>query len=164
MHKNFGTMKHILIITLLLTVFGRVSAQTTDPFREMQDAFTRMRQWQQQLMEQGFGNAFTFPGGDSSSFYFHIDTTFSGNGSFHFSPFDQNGTGDSFFDEADAFFRQFFGESPLGQYRQQMPNAPGDDGNTPPEDGLLPEERLRQEQPAPSKSPSRLPNKNTIRI
>jgi hypothetical protein len=155
-------MKHILIITLFLTVSGRVCAQTADPFREMEDAFNRMRQWQQQLMEQGFGNAYTFPGGDSSSFYFHIDTTFSG--SFDFSPFDQNGMGNSFFDEADAFFRQFFGESPLGQNRGQQPRVQGDDGNTPPEDGLLPEERLRQEQPAPSKSPSKLTNKNTIRI
>lgn len=167
-------MKNALFVALGLLISAPVFCQQADPFeemgRQMNEAFERMRQLQERMMQQGFGNAFTMPDGDSSFFYFHIDTTFSGDGDFHFSPFGNDGMGGSFFfgDPGDIF-RDFFNGSPFEQPFTR-PSEPADDGNTPPDDGLLPEERLRNRENAPKqesqpkKTPSKKPDPNVIRI
>ncbi len=160
-------MKCTLITAFFIAVAGSIcpaTAQTYDPIREMEDALKQMRAWQQQMLEQGLGRSFGSPQGDSSFFYFHIDTTFSGDGAFRFSPFGNDGLGDSFFFDGDSFFRQFFEQSPFEDFfRSPDPNA--DDGNLRQnDDGLLPEERLRQQESQKPKSPPKPSDRQVIRI
>ena len=116
----------------------------------------RMLEMHRQMMQEFqnnpfFSQEFTLPGADSSSFFFRIDTTFSGPG------------------DAQSFFRAFpFGDRAIQQFFGfDAPDPRGDRRPGEPEgdDGLLPEERLRLEKKAPdARAKAKKPDLKTIRI
>jgi len=146
---------------LLITLFSAslAFAQQPDPFG---DALRRMdSQMRRGLPPADSSSAnsffFSFPNQGDTSFFFQFDTTFSnGSGSFffHFSPMPGEGS-QNFSPMADPFgleqmMQQFFNmgmgfDNPFMNPLQAAP--PADDGNRQSEDGLLPEERLRQDAP-----------------
>lgn len=158
-------MQNKLILPALLIFVGISSmacGQTRDPFRDMQDVFDRMQRWQQQLQEGSWSQRFESPGGDSSFFYFRIDTTFTIEDGFPGSPFGDQGFGGSFFFDGNSLFQQFFEGSPFEEFFDSPQLRPDMRGRRQESEGeLLPEERLRQQEgnsrhsapPEPRKSP-----------
>jgi hypothetical protein len=142
----------ILLLALLIPMLG--AAQTND---SMTERFEQMMRRMEAQMRQGMPFDTTFEHGqlqfspDSSSFfYFRMDTSFNGMGSefFDFSPFgspNQDG-----FQDFDRLLDQFFkGTTPFTP-RSNPEDFPIDDGELSGDDGLLPEERLRQETEKPN--------------
>lgn len=173
MRNLFFTWKKILPLALLLPTL--LPAQTTDPVFEQMDQL--MRRFQEQ-MRRGMSFDTSFQGGqfryapDSSSyFYYHIDTSFNGIGDaqfFRFSPFGESLQGG--FPDMDSLFEQFFGRmTPPDQRQGYDGDFPADDGQQEPaDDGLLPEERLRQQEKQPDsarKKPAQpeKPAKSTVK-
>ena len=141
--------KGILLLGFTCVLFAlplQVAAQERSILEEMQQ---QLQQMQQRMMQglQGFGD-----GMDSSGLSFHFDTSFNG-GSAHFFQFSPPGdslsTNPSGLEE---FFREMFdfGGSSGSAGAQTFPR---DDGNMPhPDDELLPEDRLRQQNQQPADS------------
>lgn len=161
-------MQNRLILPLLFLFVGVITSacgQTRDPFRDMQDIMDRMQRWQQQLQDGQWGQRFGSPNGDSTFFYFRIDTTFSSDGGLRGSPFGDEGFGGSFFFDGNSLFQRFFEGAPFEGFFDfpQMPHGRPESPET--EDGLLPEERLRQqERPVKPSTPKKSPPPATIRI
>jgi hypothetical protein len=173
-------MKQRILIALGCLLAQLAVAQQQRQAPSLQDLQREMLDMQRRMFEQfergGFGNnLFAFPEGRDSAFFFHFDTTFSGNGfsgSFRFGPFggfeaDSSGQRGGFGD-LDRMFQQFFNFGDM-----MMPKLPdSEEDNTPSDsDGLLPEERLRKEEEAQKtgKSQDKTPQKpkpkiKTIRI
>ncbi|MCB0523494.1 MAG: hypothetical protein R3A50_15105 [Saprospiraceae bacterium] len=150
-------MKYLFSITLFCLAGSSVFAQTDNKSSE-KDFQQQMQEMQQQLMEQfqklGLDNmSFSFPDNLWDSTYsFHLDTFIDGErmGShFFFSPFGQDS---SFFKglfDDDSFFKGFqpFGDGSgwtfppdFGQWNDENSAIEA------PDDGLLPEERLRKQE------------------
>jgi hypothetical protein len=142
-----------------------------------------MMEMQRQMMQQFGWNEGLFQGDNQmrfdTSFSFRWDTTFSdGNGSFFFrlgpQGIDTSGRmNQGMFPDMGSFFDDFFKSFDLPQQNGQWYGFPDENQNMPesPEnDGLLPEERLRKEEDTNQKSPTQpaTPNKKpklkTIRI
>lgn len=163
-------MKKFAKTALLLMLASSLAAQTTkEP--SMPDLLQEMQKMHQQLMQQfrnitpgGFDNgAMTW----DTSFTFRIDTFFNGamqQGDFFFSPF----SGDT------SFFHQFWKadpfsweDNPFGDLRLVMPPGFGFPENEENEaledrgDGLLPEQRLRNE-PGVPETPPATPEKQAV--
>lgn len=147
-----------LLVCALLALSGQTFAQTSDPFRDFDQMFEQMRRqmlgspggmpadslWTQRGGQRQF---FQMSPDSSSYFYFHVDTSFGGNGSSQFFNFrfggPQNGTSGSpeierMFQQMEEMQRQLWGGSPRLQPRGAEPEES--------EDGLLPEERIRQQE------------------
>jgi hypothetical protein len=114
-----------------------------------------MREMQRQMMEQLRNSPFDDPNFAvpqwDTTFQFRFDTTFEGGGMsqfFRFSPFGIDTTMRKDFLDFNKFFDGFFNLD--GRYFQpdsDVQDFPQDDGLAPRnDDGLLPEERLRQEE------------------
>lgn len=169
--------KTALLSFFVLTLGQKVFAQTESPsFRDME---RQMQELQRQLMDQLRNNPFNDPNFAmpqwDTTFFFHFDTTFEGGNMSHFfrfSPFDSDSTMQDGFLDFGQMFDQFFNSD--GQFEQHdygIHDFPRDDGNAPDtDDGLLPEERLRQQEEleksgkkaAPAPKPD--PKIKTIRI
>jgi hypothetical protein len=153
-------MNRLASFLILLALSLSATAQNNDPFRDLNQAFEQMRQQMlrglpdmqpdTQQHKGGSSDFFQFSPDSSTYFYYKIDTSFGGgSGSTHFfqfSPFggqsnpQSNSTMPSIEDmmrQMEAMQRQFFSD-PWGSPRSMEP--------TEPEDGLLPEERLRLEE------------------
>jgi hypothetical protein len=160
-----------LLFGLLLPLFS--VAQTEEPL------FDRLDQWMRRMddqMRRAMPFDSLFNGGrlqvspDSNTFfYFRIDTSFGGNQRefFDFSPF-ENFNYEEFFGNKfpgfDNLFDNLFSNPFSRPNPRDRPDFPADDGNqSPDDDNLLPEERLRQqEEKTPAKKPE--PKVKTIRI
>lgn len=155
--KNFAKTSLFLLLTTAL------SAQTPkEP--SMPDMLQEMRQLHQQLLQQfreitpnGFDN-----GGMTwdTSYTFRIDTFFNGarsDGGFFFSPFGGDSTFFHQFWKADPFS---WDDNPFGGFRLAIPPGMGFPENEENEaledrgDGLLPEQRLRNESGVPETPPA----------
>jgi hypothetical protein len=166
-------MQNKLILPALLIFVGvstMACGQTRDPFRDMQDVFDRMQRWQQQLQEGSWSQRFESHGGDSSFFYFRIDTTFTSEGGFPGSPFGDQGFGGSFFLDGNSLFQRFFEGSPFEGFFDVPQMSPDMRGRRKESEGeLLPEELLRQQEGSPQRkappaAPRKSPPPGTIRI
>ncbi|MFN8301562.1 MAG: hypothetical protein U0U46_03650 [Saprospiraceae bacterium] len=153
-------MKKTTLLLIALFSASLAFAQQPDPFG---DALRRMDSQMRRGLppaDSSSGNTFyfSFPQQTDSTYFFRFDTTFSnGSGSFffQFSPMPGQGS-EQFSPMTDPFglqqmMQQFFNfgmgfDDPF--MLQGMP--PADDGNRQSEDGLLPEERLRQSAPPPA--------------
>ncbi len=124
------------------------AAQDRSSLEEMQQ---RLREMQRQMMQglDDLRSAMPDVSSDSNGIYFHFDTTFSGDGAhfFRFTPPGDSMRGGSGLED---FFRDFFDfTSPFGDNPSTTQPFPKDDGQLPhPDDELLPEERLRQQEGA----------------
>lgn len=123
----------------LLTFVFSATAQSSDPFEEMERAF-------QKMMDQ-MRTGMSFGPGQDTTIYFRWDSLqHNGNGGFFFRFNPQAlgvrpGAEFDFYEEMDSLSRQL-DRAMFGQRHQ----LPADDGANPKtEDGLLPEERLRLE-------------------
>ncbi len=175
-------MKNLLVLFIGIFCTNLAFAQTPDPFG---DALRRMNDQMMRGLPFGDSSAahsqfFSFPA--DTSFFFQFDTTFSdGTGSFffHFGPMPGQGGQGNFTDPfgMEDMMRQFFnfGQGFDNPFFMPDPNAPpADDGDQQNSDGLLPEERLRQQQtpdgktapakPAPKPKPKKEDEIKTIRI
>lgn len=173
----------VIISLLFFSLFfcEKSSAQTQSP--SLDDLQRQMLEMQRQLMEQLRNSPFNDPNFAvpqwDTTFFFRLDTTFEGGSMsqfFRFSPFGNDTTMSKGFFDFDKFFDGFFNLD--GRYFQpdhDTQDFPQDDGLAPQnEDGLLPEERLRQEgekgkteekQPAPKPAePKPDPKVKVIRI
>lgn len=171
-------MKKTTLVVIAIFCAGLALGQSPDPFGDM---LRRMdQQMQRGLPPSDSSRAgslfFSFPA--DTSFFFRFDTTFSNGGGsffFHFSPMPgQQGMqpmADPF--GLDQMMQQFFNfgfDDPF--FAPRSPFGPADDGDRQPDDGLLPEERLRQQpetpatpQPAPKAKPRAKSDEiKTIRI
>lgn len=160
-----------IVLFVIFTSVGLMPVNSyaqNDPFVEMQ---RRMAEMQRRMMQSLQNNPFwgEMPGAqgrDSSDFFFRFDTSFSFKGGRPFridTTLSDGSTLRLFFggdSTAQQFFRgfgHFFGdmmdmEQDFG-WQEGEKASPKDDGNHPPDDGLLPEERIRrkeQKQPEPS--------------
>lgn len=154
-----------------------LQAQTNDPSF---DRFEQLMRRMEEQMRRGMPFDTTFDSGhlqispDSNSFfYFHVDTSFNGmgNGFFDFSPF--GGSDQMGFPDMGRLFDQFFNGMDPFSPRRNYGDLPADDGLQPDgADGLLPEERLRQQEenskqhgkPAPKPDKATKSTVKTIRI
>jgi hypothetical protein len=125
------------------------SAQSDDPFKEMEQAF-------QKMMDQMRAGMALGPGRDTT-IYFKWDTVQhqNGNGSFffRFNPHTLGippGTEFDFYEEMDSLTRQL----DRAMFGRSQPMPADDGGNSKNEDGLLPEERLRLEEQQKLKTPA----------
>lgn len=116
------------------------------------------------------GGQFYYSPDSSSSFFYHIDTSFNGIGESHFfqfSPFGNLQPGST--PDMDSLFEQFFNRPNPFDQRQGYGDFPADDGNkTPGDDNLLPEERLRLQEENPDAKtkpapPAEKPAKSTVK-
>lgn len=177
-------MKHTIVTLFLCTLAAMtVMAQKSTPAPSFGDLFDQMHR--QMLRGMQIDTTITLSPGkqeffqmgpDSSSyFYFKIDTSFSGGQAmpdiFGTSPFGQNfdpfggsdgfGDFDRMFQQMEEMQRRMWG-APPSNVPQQEPEIS--------EDGLLPEERIRQReegapnQPAPKPAAPVKPKVKTIRI
>jgi hypothetical protein len=137
-----------------------------DPFEQMEQMFREMRMQMEQNFrmmdslqaQKGNGSFFHIsPDSSASSFFFRMDTLIQGDNMSHFfSPFGDMRGFDELFERMEKW----------GHSDQSKVPMPADDGQSPADDGLLPEERLRKqeqqkEQPA---APQKKPKLKTIRI
>lgn len=176
-------MKQIPFFLLCCLLSGSVFAQTKkDP--SVQDIQQQMLEMQRQLMQQfqqmsPGGNGFAMPEFKwDTTFSFSFDTLMGGNSRssrFFFSPFGQD---TSFLQGFGDFDSLFGGENPFGSgFQWTFPpgfGSPENDENSAidaPDDGLLPEERLRNQENKDGKSAekkaapaSKNPKIKTIRI
>lgn len=149
---------------ILLAAFLHLGVATAqqDPFEEMRQRMMEMQHRMMQQLQQMQPGAPGFQ--QDTSFFFRFDTAFSGDwgrGNFQFfrsAPFGSDSLsgrvpmGD--FWGFDSFFDDFFNFAlPPGQPRAYPGpwGSPADDGTLQPDDGLLPEERLRQQEQKKSK-------------
>ncbi len=140
--------KQIPFIVLLLALLAaphHAMAQNRSSLEEMQQ---RLREMQRQMMQgfEDFRSALPDVSSDSSGVYFRFDTTFDG-GSTHFFRFSPPGGNMDSGAGLEDFFKDFFDFRPFGDDSPNAQAFPKDDGQLPhPDDELLPEERLRQEE------------------
>lgn len=182
--KAMRTLFPTALLLFFSIVFCEKTTAQTQP-RSFEELHNRMLEMQRRMMEQ-FRNSpfndpnFAVPQWDTT-FQFRFDTTFEGGNwsqqFFHFSPFGSDSTARGGFFGFDRFFDQFFNpgrELERPDYGIGEQEFPKDDGNAQPDDGLLPEERLRKQeeeskaakkQPAPKAAePKPDPKIKTIRI
>jgi hypothetical protein len=149
------TFQTVTLLALFAFIFCQKTAAQTQPSSPLEELQQRMLEMQRQMMEQ-FKNSpfndlrFDVPQWDTT-FFFRFDTAFEGGNIsqfFRFPPFGDDSTNQDGFLGFDRFFDQFFDLD--GQFEQPdsgIQDFPADDGAAPPtEDGLLPEERLRQQE------------------
>lgn len=143
--------KWILPVIFIFFNLMAAHAQTkpsNDPFEIMQKEIERM------MSQMRSGMAFDFGLGMDTMFYFKLDTTFGGDNRFLFrmNPPGAPGSDFDFFEKMDSLSRTW--ERSLFGSKEAFP---ADDGNTVPDDGLLPEERLRLEEEKESRIKSKSP-------
>lgn len=141
-----------LAISVLLFALSscQVSAQREESdFEKMQREMMEAQKQMMKEIEKGFSmRNFNFEG-DSTGFFFHFDTTFSGGGHasdfFRLSPFGSDSTSE--FGQIDDFFRQFFNMAEGFGRNGQSPEGSEylDENGT---EDLLPEEKLRLKEEA----------------
>ncbi len=145
----------IVLILALLASSYQATGQNRTSIEEMQK---RLLEMQRQMMQgfQDLRSGIPNASSDSSGIYFRFDTTFTGDGA-HFFRFTPPGGSTDSTSGLEDFFRGFFDFKPFGDDSPNAQSFPKDDGQLPhPDDELLPEERLRQQntqqgadQPAP---------------
>lgn len=138
----------VLILALLASSSQNAAAQNRTSLEEMQK---QMREMQRQMMQgfQDLRSAIPDVSSDSGGVYFRFDTTFTGDGAhfFHFSLPNGGAEGGSGLED---FFKGFFDATPFNDNSPHAQAFPKDDGQLPhPDDELLPEERLRQQETQP---------------
>ncbi|MCS7036767.1 MAG: hypothetical protein RMJ33_11390 [Saprospiraceae bacterium] len=192
------TYQQRLFSLLILLLPAWACTQNQDPWEEWKREQRSLREFFKDTSGLGGGLLRVLP--DSSGFfYFRIDTSLGGLHSemrqfFRFGPTDKDLLFPPEFREFDRIFERFFRGMPGQPQFQPWPDFPTDDGNTPgednllpeerlrlqenqeePSDGLLPEERLRQQErqnprkrdaapPKPADPPKKTPDVKTIRI
>ncbi len=128
----------------------QANAQTRPSLADLQREMADMQRRLMQDMQRAFDNIDT-PQEGGSSYYFHFDTAIIGDGSgssfFHFSPFGSDSIMQGGFGNMDKMLQEFFGFSPSAP--STSPESRFDDGNRSDAE-LLPEERLREEEPSGS--------------
>jgi len=140
--------KQIPFIVLLLALLAASHPAAAQQRSSLEEMHQHLREMQRQMMQgfEDFRSAMPDISSDSSGVYFRFDTTFEG-GSSHFFRFTPPGGSTDGGAGLEDFFQGFFDFKPFGE---DAPNArafPKDDGQMPhPDDELLPEERLRQEE------------------
>jgi hypothetical protein len=150
-----------LVFVLLCSMAPACTHAQNDPFVEMQRQMMEMQRRMMQGFQNNpfFGDLMEQGGSDSLGTFFRFDTTFSFKGGrpFRLDTTLSDGSTFKFFFGGDTtaqqFFRgfeHFFGDMPgmdsgfgWDDDQNQMPK---DDGHHPGDDGLLPEERLRQKE------------------
>lgn len=163
----FSHLKMLPVLLLLWALPALTFAQANDP---MPDRFEQLKRRMDDQMRRVIPMDSLLNGGslqispDSNSFfYFRVDTNFGGvkHEFFDLFPFRNPGEDDFFskdFFNFDSFFDWFFPDSP--SMHRPRPGQP--DREQAPDDGLLPEERLRLQEKAPKPTPE--PKVKTIRI
>jgi hypothetical protein len=171
-----------LFILMLATAVVQGQNRRNDNLPSLEEMQRRMMELQREMFREfrdsPFREFFNLPdssGRDSDQSY-ELDTTFSDGSRMYFRRFFGPMMENDSIDGADDFFRGFGrmfeeldnlnGEEPgIRRFDRSLPK---DDGNTEPEDGLLPEERLREEKRSPATpgkdKPAAAPEKKKSKI
>jgi hypothetical protein len=141
------TMQRVVFVLFALFFVGQLAAQQPSMAELQRQLLEMQRRMFQDLQSSPFGGPdFALPQWDST-FQFRFDTTFEDGSAmqfFRFSPFDVqvDSLSRESFRDFDRFFEQFFdGAMPSQPWPENEENSAIEERN----DGLLPEERLRQE-------------------